>query len=247
MRPSILLLATTALLSAPIAHADDVRKIPAQGIRALVIDNAQGKVSIDGRSESNDFEISISAIDDPANCEVKTETSKGELTVTAGSREKLTFRDKCRIDIAVKAPRQVSLDVRLGTGSLAANALSGNVRFNVGSGNTVMTGIQGSELTGRTGSGDVNVSGVVAEADLKVGAGNVQVTYDKAAAELAAGSLNVKVGSGNTTVFVPENTRVVSRFRSGTGSLTNEFPHSDSAKIKISGSSGTGDMFIRKI
>lgn len=247
-KPAYVLIAATLLLAASAAKADEVRDFHARGLKTLTIDSMQGQVTFEGKSDTDTVEVRFGSFDDPSHCEIKTENTKGRITITARAKQKPTLRDKCRISIAVSAPRETNLDVRLGTGSFTVKDLFGAITFTIGSGNAQLSGLKTSQLKGRTGSGDVSVQGVIEEADLKVGAGNVSLKYENpAAAQIASGSLNVKVGSGSTTVFLPESAKVASEFRSGTGSLTNEFPQTADAKFRISGSSGTGDMLIKKI
>ena len=243
MQNNLLKLALTgSLLGAQPTRANEELSFQASGIHTLDIENQDGNIRIEG-SQTNAFQVSLNKIE-YKNCELITERKEGRLVVSSKSKNKIFGRETCKLDITVKAPKQIDLDVKLGSGDVSVANIQGKFGFKVGGGDVALTDTEISHLDLRSGAGNVSVSGYIGSGDLKVGAGNIDLSYNKKPVE---GLLDLKVGSGTTTISVPNSAKISSKFKSGTGSLTNELKDSPDAKYKISGTSGTGDMVIKKI
>jgi DUF4097 and DUF4098 domain-containing protein YvlB len=134
--------------------------------------------------------------------------------------------------------------VKLGSGDVSVADIEGKFGFKIGVGDVLLTDTEISHLDLRIGTGNISVKGYIGSGDLKIGAGDIDLSYNKNPVE---GLLDLKVGSGTTMISVPNSAKISSKFKSGTGSLTNELKDSPDAKYKISGTSGTGDMVIKKI
>jgi DUF4097 and DUF4098 domain-containing protein YvlB len=239
-RLNLILLST--LLCGQTLHASEELNFQASGIHTLEIENQDGNIRIEG-SQSSTFQISLNKIEFK-NCSLSTERKEGRLVISSKSKNKIFGRETCRLDVSVKAPKQVDLDVKLGSGDVSVANIEGKFDMKIGSGDVAMTDAEISHLDLRSGAGNVSVAGYIGSGDIKVGAGNIDVSYNKNPIE---GLLDLKVGSGTTTILLPNSSKISSKFKSGTGSLTNELKDSPDAKYKISGTSGTGDMVIKKI
>ncbi len=230
------------LLSAQPTLAIDDLSFPASGIHTLDIENQDGNIRIEG-SQTNTFQVTLNKIE-YKNCELTTERKEGRLIIASKSKNKIFGRETCKLDIAIKAPKQIDLDLRLGGGDINVANIFGKFGLRVGSGDIAMSDTEISHLDLRSGAGNVAINGYIGSGEVKVGAGNIELSYNKNPIE---GLLDLKVGSGTTTISMPNSAKISSKFKSGTGSLTNELKDSPDAKYKISGTSGTGDMVIKKI
>jgi DUF4097 and DUF4098 domain-containing protein YvlB len=243
MKKNFLQLALTGLIvSAQPTLANEDLSVPASGIHTLEIDNQDGNIRIEG-AQINTIQVTLNKIE-YKNCELITDRKEGRFVVTSKSKNKIFGRETCKLDITVKAPKQIDLDVKLGGGDVSVTTIQGKFSFKVGGGDVLLTDAEISHLDLKSGAGNVSVTGYIGSGELKVGAGNIDLSYNKNPLE---GVLDLKVGSGTTTISVPNSAKISSKFKSGTGSLTNELKDSPDAKFKISGTSGTGDMVIKKI
>lgn len=231
-----------SLLGSQPSLAGEDLTFAANGIHTIDIDNQDGNIRIEG-AQTSAFQLTLNKLI-YKNCELIAERKEGRLVVSSQSKSKIFGRETCKLDIIIKAPKQIDLDIKLGSGDVNVTTIQGKFNFKVGGGDIVLTDTEISHLELRSGAGDVSVTGYIGSGDLKVGAGNIDLSYNKNPVE---GLLDLKVGSGTTTITVPNSAKISSKFKSGTGSLTNELKDSPDAKYKISGTSGTGDMVIKKI
>jgi DUF4097 and DUF4098 domain-containing protein YvlB len=233
---------TGAIVAAQPTLASDDLTVPASGIHTLDIDNQDGNIRIEG-AQTTTFQVTFNKIE-YKNCELISERKEGRFIVSSKSKNKIFGREACRLDITVKAPNQIDLDVKAGGGDVSVSTIQGKFNVKIGGGDVRLTDTEISHLELRSGAGNVAVTGYIGSGDLKVGAGDINLSYNKNPGE---GLLELKVGSGKTTINVPTTAKISSKFKSGTGTLTNELNDSPDAKYKISGTSGTGDMVIKKI
>lgn len=245
LKIATILLTTFATMSLPV-YADEELTFPAHNLQLIDIQNAQGNIHVESVTGSGNDNVSVKLTKGEYlnSCRFTTELKSRRLVIISKANNKLFGKDICKLDIAVKIPKSMDLELRVGSGDVAIENVSGLVDYKIGSGNLSLKNVTTSKMIGRTGSGDVSVEGTIEEVDLKIGAGDVSLTYRTTPVE---GSVEVKIGSGTTTVVLPENSSVSSKFKSGTGSLTNEFQNNSNAKFKISGTTGTGDMVIKKM
>jgi len=233
MKKSLLdLLLISAIVTTNQATAEEKRSFPAAGIHTLDIDNQSGNVHVEG-SQTGKFQIEFNKIE-YKNCELITNRSEGRIVITSKSKNKIFGRENCKLDITVKAPIKIDLDIKLGGGDINVSGVKGKFSFKVGSGDIATKETEISYIDLRNGAGNVSISGYIGSGDIKVGAGNIDLSYNKSPAE---GLLDLKVGSGQTSIRMPKSAKISSNFKSGTGSLTNELHHSPDAKYKISGTS----------
>ena len=101
-------------------------------------------------------------------------------------------------------------------------------------------------LSGRTGSGDIEVAGYLKKIDLRSGSGEVKATLEKFEKKETV-FFDVKTGSGDITLKLPKNSQVVTSFLSGSGNLENQFEQGQHADFKLNVKTGSGDLKILKI
>src|SRR5690606_23192875 len=91
----------------------DLRKFSSQGIDALKVESSQGNIVVEGLADGAGIEVQFGQFEDPSACEAKTVVKDGRLAVDAGAKSKLNLRAKCRIEITIKAPRTLNVDLKV--------------------------------------------------------------------------------------------------------------------------------------
>jgi len=230
-------LAATALA----APAAETKTFDTAGLKELKIENASGTVKVRAAEGAQAKVVTTKKKFDDG-CTLEIGVKGDELQIIA--KDAAGLLSKCEVDIDAEVPRHLDAEVSLGSGDVEIVGLSGELDYKVGSGDLVVKDVHLHEVEGKTGSGDVRIDGTFTEAEITVGSGDAAITMTKAP---AVGSLDVKVGTGSATVSLPKDAKVKSSFKSGLGTLTNEFTDSPDAKFTISGKAGTGDLTIKKL
>lgn len=243
LKKASMLFTLFSFLSSPVRAGEEL-SFPGLNIHLIDIQNAQGNIKIESSVTVGNISVTLSKGEYLSSCKLTTELKRGRLIIVSKASNKFFGKDICQLDIAMKVPKTIDLELRVGSGDVVVENIRGLIDYKIGSGTLTIAKVNASRVIGRTGSGDVEIEGNLADVDLKIGAGNAKLTFQTAPAE---GSLDIKIGSGTTTVNLPETSNISSKFKSGTGSLTNQFQNQVSAKYKISGTTGTGDMLINKI
>lgn len=121
-----------------------------------------------------------------------------------------SYDTNAHIDLTVKVPKQLSLDVNDGSGSIDINDLSGNVDINDGSGS-----IEVNEIVGNVhiddGSGSITVRNVGGDISIDDGSGSMEI-------ERVSGEVTVSDGSGS--IYINDVEKDVNILESGSGGLT---------------------------
>lgn len=96
-----------------------------------------------------------------------------------------------------------------------------------------------------SGSGDVEVGGLMGSAKVQTGSGDVSIKYTQAVEQ---GEVTIKTGSGDAELEFPAGMKIQTAFRAGSGKITkNEFSETADAKFKVSMEAGSGDLEIKTL
>jgi DUF4097 and DUF4098 domain-containing protein YvlB len=158
----------------------------------------------------------------------------------------LGWGSKGSVDVEVELPERSELDVRAGSGDVAASGVLGQVAIGTGSGDVSLDELAGGEvktgsgeiemrtvrgpLVARTGSGDIAVHTANADVDLSSGSGDLVLRR-------AEGRVKAKTGSGDVTIAASVADLDV---LTGTGDLHLGGIHGGEAKVRT----GTGDVTL---
>jgi len=97
------------------------------------------------------------------------------------------------LDLVVRVPTSMNLEVSDGSGSIMIDNIAGDVSVNDGSGSMYISRVGGA-LDINDGSGDIEVKNVSKSVKINDGSGNIDLTK-------VSGSLKVNDGSGNVDAF----------------------------------------------
>lgn len=217
-------IAVFGLVQSAAADYEEVREltVPAEGIGTLRIEAGAGSLSIRG-SSSTDAIIVVAQIQVPGAdeneareiiadrmiLELERSGSRGELTSTFEGGFRF-FGESPRINLDVRVPSSMTLDVEDGSGSIAVRDVSGDIAIDDGSGSIKMTDVGGA-LSITDGSGSLSVEGAGGDVRIADGSGSISV-------ERAGGNVNVDDGSGSISVVDVAGDLLIPE--AGSGSVT---------------------------
>ncbi len=247
MRLSLIFTAGLLVLSAA-ASAKFVENrnltLPAENLRKLVIESGAGSLEVKGVDNLSTIEVSATIILDhfsPAEArrylernmklELKARGSSAYLTglfeeqgISFGS----LFHDKsAQIDLVVKIPKKLALEIDDGSGDISVADIDARVEIEDGSGDLTVGGISGN-LDINDGSGDIAIHGVGGNIEIDDGSGMVDI-------EDIGGDVNVDDGSGDIGITSVEGSVTID---DGSGDIRIDKVRED-VNIASDGSGGT--------
>ncbi len=199
-------IAVFGLVQSATADYEEVREltVPAEGIGTLRIEAGAGSLSIRGSSSSDAIiavaQIQVPGADEDEAREVIADSMVLELE-RSGSRAELTsmfedgfrlFGESPRINLDVRVPSSVALDVADGSASITVRDVSGDIALDDGSGSIRMTNVGGA-ISITDGSGSLSIEGAGGDVRIADGSGSISV-------ERAQGDVSIDDGSGSISV-----------------------------------------------
>jgi len=229
MKAKILVFLLAFLLLAALGFpAEDVKtlNLPAQGIRELRIDCGAGSLSVVGSESLSAIEVTAKILTRGVDDDEKaafyedhvrlTLEKKGDTAVLVSLIEERGFfswTDDARIDLTVRMPRNMDLDIDDGSGSMDIENIEGRVAIEDGSGDISVNGIIGA-LGVDDGSGGIEIIDVSGDVSVEDGSGSMEIRK-------IGGSVSVDDGSGSITVEDVEKDVVFGHTGSGGVSVHN--------------------------
>lgn len=223
-----------------LTHAES-KEFSTHGIDTLQFKNTSGKIDITG-TPTNKIQIISEKIKFEDNCELVMKQGDTNIKVAVKDNSWFSSAD-CEVNFKVTAPEQMALKLKAGSGTLNIQGMKSAIKFAVGSGTVKIDG-EVADLKGKTGSGIIDVKGLKGNASLKAGSGSITLAYKEA---ISTGELNIKTGSGTSTVYFPEDMKIVTHFNAGSGQVYNELGDSKNAGFKVSVKAGSGNLNIKKL
>lgn len=222
-----LLFLAALLLTFPALAGDDIIKksmeISGQGIDRLIADCSNGRMEIVGvaglKKIEVDAEIDVSKvgrnpeeyIKDRVVFELEKRNSRAYLKVEINHNG--WGRRQASIDLKVRVPQEIDLDIEHGSGSLAITSIRGNVYIEDGSGSLEVDNITG-DLRIDDGSGSIDVADIEGEVEVDDGSGSISIVG-------IDGNVTIDDGSGGITVDGVEKDVLIKDSGSGGVSVNN--------------------------
>ena len=168
------------------------------------------------------------------------------------------FMSWCDVSYVLRVPRGTTVEARTGSGSLVLHR-TGAVRADTGSGDVVLTAVEGSadvrtgsggvtvdglrgeSVTARTGSGDITVTGVAVDrVSGRTGSGDVAVDLRRAPDEVRA-----RTGSGDVVLTVPDDGQAYAvTVDTGSGDRVVDVPTDRASDRVVDLDTGSGDVAV---
>lgn len=140
------------------------------------------------------------------------------------------------IRVEVSVPREASVDVRTGDGSVTVESLKGDARLRTGDGNIQVTAFDGS-LSARTGDGRITFQGRFDGLSAETGDGSVNGEIESGSR--LANPWRIGTGDGSIRLEIPADLAADLDVRTGDGSI-----HSD---LSLAGGNSSGSSLRGKM
>ncbi|MHB8055327.1 MAG: DUF4097 family beta strand repeat-containing protein [Candidatus Aminicenantales bacterium] len=197
-------------------------KLPAEGIRLLFVDAGAGSLKIEGVEGLTSIEVVAeidvrgvrdSRIDDFLDDHLRLSLEKsGEEAVLKGYFDHSGFHlfdGEGSVDLTVRMPKAMDLEVDDGSGWASVDNLKGEVRIDDGSGDLTVENIEGN-LRIDDGSGEIDARNITGDVEIDDGSGEMTIVK-------VGGTVTVDDGSGG--IFIEDVGKDVVLESTGSGSV----------------------------
>lgn len=216
------------------------KEFEVKDLTGVSVENTSGKVFITETDGSKAYVVATkNKFGDK--CKMTVERSGNKLVIKLEKTSSFFSTEECNVDFQVKVPKNVDLNITLGSGNLTVKGIHGDLAFKIGSGDILADGTF-RKISGFSGSGKIALRGLIGGGELKTGSGDMDLTYAVASLN---GELELKTGSGRTTILFPKGAKIKTNFKAGSGKLSNELGDTPEASFKVSMKTGSGDLNIK--
>lgn len=200
------------------SHADfHVQKnlsIDASDVSEFEVEAGAGSLTVVGDESLNEIQVTADIYTDrnnPDNYILELTERNGTVYLVAKNRSTsgVWNGDSPKIDVRIRTPKHLGLEIDDGSGPMSVNNISGDVRITDGSGSTDINEITGS-LDVKDGSGSLTVSNVKGNVSIDDGSGHLEMSDIK-------GSVKIDDGSGS---IVAKRISGAADIEDGSGDLT---------------------------
>jgi DUF4097 and DUF4098 domain-containing protein YvlB len=233
----VLLLALTMTSCFAFAQTE-IKEFDAQGMKVVSIKNTSGKVSLKPTTGAKAI-VAIAKNKFSDSCKMTVEKTSNTLWVEVKSTSILS--DTCDVDFDIQVPKEMDMNLAVGSGNLKIEGLEGALIYKIGSGEITADGTFRS-VDGKSGSGNVDVKGLTGGGEIKTGSGEVNLKFTSAPVN---GIIDLKTGSGDAKLYFPKTAKIKTSFAAGSGELSNELGETADASFKVSMKAGSGDLNIK--
>lgn len=221
MQKPLLALTIAALLTGCVIYVGDdgganaqdldrelrTQSLSAEGLTRLVAVTGAGSLEIIGEAGRTDIEY-VAEIHARDTSEVQLSFEANGSTARLDATTNDTFQgDWSRIDLLIRMPAQLALDLEDGSGEITINGLQGPVLIDDGSGALFLNGAE--RATIKDGSGAMDVENIAGDLDIDDGSGEIRVRD-------VGGTVTVKDGSGDLHI---QNAGGLNILESGSGDV----------------------------
>lgn len=178
-------------------HQQKTLDIQASDLTQLNIEAGAGYLKIQGIDNLSSIEVSADIYTDkkaPDAYQLTLDKRGGTAKLVAKQEGRINvWRGQSpRIDLTVKVPRNMMLDIHDGSGQIVIENINGDTQINDGSGGIAVNNLKG-DLTIEDGSGSISVSDVYGNVEIDDGSGSLTLEH-------VTGNANIEDGSGALTI-----------------------------------------------
>jgi len=235
-------------------HIEKKLNLDAEGLSSLMVEAGAGSMKVQGVNGLDEIQVFADIYTDSKyknNVEISLEevSGNGVLIAKTKSRKGFWIGSSPHIDLVVKVPQKMMLDISDGSGWVDVSNIGASVKINDGSGDIEVSKITG-PITINDGSGEIVVSDVVGSVTIDDGSGEMELTDIQ-------GDLDISDGSGG---IYAKNITGTALFADGSGdmeirSISGEVTVDDgSGDIDINGAgglkiieSGSGGLKVKNV
>jgi DUF4097 and DUF4098 domain-containing protein YvlB len=196
------------------------------GPTSLYVEIGSGDVHV---TASEVFETTVTVTGQDADDTVVEQ--RGNQIVVLAPRRRGLFGGDHDLSVSVVLPTDSDLATKVGSADLAVTGRLGTCRVRSGSGDVRLDDV-GAEASVETGSGDISIESVTGDLRVKSGSGDVQVDRLGSDTSISTGSGDIELGTAQGAVQV----------KSGSGDMRLREAHTDVAMSTASGDVVVGTM-----
>lgn len=223
------------------AHRASAREFSSSGLHSIDARTSAGDIVFSAR-EGAKVSVELVKVSTIA-CDISMSVKRDVLVLRAQSKVFLVGKPKlCLAGLRIKAPAALSLDARSGSGAIDIFASEGRLGLHAGSGDIRIDGA-GGEVTARAGSGSLDAKGLTSGALVRGGSGDIRLRWAKAPEKAA---VDIRSGSGSVTLEFPPRAKLRTSLRAGSGAAANEFSETEDAALSVTVRTGSGAISVRK-
>ena len=236
----LILLISCSILAQTASASSETKDFDSKDMTELSIENQSGKTKISA-TEGSKATVIATKNKFTEKCKMTLEKKGAKLVVKVEKSSSILSTEECDVDFDIKVPQNIDTQITQGMGPINIKGLHGSLEFKLGLGDIAADG-SFKKVEGKSGSGKVDLKGVTGGGELKTGKGEILVIFGKAP---TAGELEISSGMGDATVLFPKGAKVKSKFKAGSGNLSNEIGDSPDAPFTLSMKTGLGDLKIK--
>lgn len=176
-------------------HIEKSMALSSDQLKMLEVDAGAGLLTIKGVDGATDIDVQANIYTNKNHDYLLTLEKVGSRAVLVAKHKSTSGfwnGDSPRIDLVVKVPKNLILDIDDGSGSISVTNINNLVEIDDGSGEIHVNNING-DLIIEDGSGEIEVSNVSGNIDIEDGSGELFVKE-------VGGSVNIDDGSGDLTL-----------------------------------------------
>ena len=214
----------------------------ARDVSVIEVATETGEIKINA-VEGDIIKVEVIGEYDADKCEISTEIKDGALSIVAkGKRRWLWKNSNCKAGFRVAAPANKKLIIKSGTGLMRISDFSAGGDFKSGTGIIEFKNLSG-PIVVKSGAGIIKGNIYSEDFESKSGTGVLDISWNKVPQK---GKVSIKNGTRSANLSFPAETKMKVNFKSGAGSLHNEFGDDLKAGFKIDYKSGAGSLNIKK-
>jgi hypothetical protein len=187
---------------------DESRTLSAEGISRLVVDAGAGELVIEGDEDADNITVdaSIYPADGDLDRMVLTLEKQGDHAVLKAyhkSKNGFSWGKSPWMDVHVRMPAHLSLDIEDGSGSIIVSGINNDVSLDDGSGSVQISAISGNVVID-DGSGSLELSNIGGDLNIDDGSGSITVRDVAGAVRVDDGSGDIDVENAGSLVIVDD-------------------------------------------
>lgn len=171
---------------------NETKTLSATNVNKLVVDAGAGKLDITGDDTISEIQVEayiVTSNDISYRLDLTKTGSTAYLVAEHDSYSGYWVGSSPKIDLTVKVPINMSLEVEDGSGEITIANINGDAVVDDGSGDITITDLKG-RLSIDDGSGDMELTNIGGPIDIEDGSGSIYVTK-------VSGDLQIEDGSGD--------------------------------------------------
>jgi len=213
---AFLLVFSTSCISVMADHTirTQTESFPAGDVTAALLETGAGTLTVTGMPGLSAIEVTAEfkcrdssaakAQDILDNLRLTMEVRGNTFHLKSEHLRDWNWGDSGWIDITIKMPKQIDLEVDDGSGAIAISGMGRNIRIEDGSGEIELTDIDGS-IHIEDGSGEIRIRNAQRDVEINDGSGSIDVRYVGGNVRISDGSGSIDVDDVRGDLIIPSD------------------------------------------